>query len=51
MDSCRSDSKSNEVYSVNPSYDEIEGDICYNALDDLPVKVDCVSVVVIFWLN
>lgn len=35
-----------EVYPVNPGYDEIDGDICYNTLDDLPVKVDCVSVVV-----
>ena len=35
-----------EVYAVNPVYDAIEGDLCYNTLHDLPVKVDCVSVVI-----
>lgn len=34
------------VYPVNPVYDEIEGEICYNALIDLPETVDCVSMVV-----
>lgn len=35
-----------EVYAVNPMYSEIEGDKCYPSLADLPVKVDCVDVVV-----
>lgn len=35
-----------EVYAVNPVYDAIEDDLCYNTLHDLPVKVDCVSVVI-----
>jgi Predicted CoA-binding protein len=35
-----------EVYPVNPMYQEIDGDICYSSLSDLPVKVDCVDVVV-----
>lgn len=35
-----------EVYAVNPMYSEIEGDKCYSSLSELPVKVDCVDVVV-----
>jgi predicted CoA-binding protein len=35
-----------EVYPVNPKYDEIEGVNCYDQISDLPVEVDCVSVVV-----
>ncbi len=34
------------VYPVNPVYDEIEGEICYNSLKELPTAVDCLSVVV-----
>ncbi len=35
-----------EVYAVNPVYNEVDGDVCYPNLADLPVKVDCVDVVV-----
>lgn len=35
-----------EVYPINPVYDEIEGDKCYKSLSELPLKPDCVSVVV-----
>lgn len=35
-----------EVYAVNPNYTEVDGDICYASLSDLPKKVDCVDVVV-----
>lgn len=35
-----------EVYPVNPVYDEIEGEVCYKDLASIPVKVDCVDVVV-----
>lgn len=35
-----------EVYPVNPVYDEVEGLKCYKSLSDLPLKPDCVSVVV-----
>lgn len=34
------------AYAVNPFYDEIDGEMCYNALMDLPEQVDCVSIVV-----
>jgi|LGVE01.1.fsa_nt_gb predicted CoA-binding protein len=35
-----------EVYPVNPFYDEIKGIKCYPSLKDIPVKVDCVDIVV-----
>jgi len=35
-----------EVYAVNPMYQEVDGEICYPNLSELPVKVDCVDVVV-----
>ncbi len=35
-----------EVYPVNPRCDEIEGDKCYKSIADLPVKPDCVDMVV-----
>lgn len=35
-----------EVYAVNPVYETIDGDKCYPSLDAIPVKVDCVNVVV-----
>jgi len=35
-----------EVYAVNPMYQEVDGEICYPSLSELPVKVDCVDVVV-----
>lgn len=35
-----------EVYPVNPRCDEIEGDKCYKSISDLPVKPDCVDMVV-----
>lgn len=35
-----------DVYPVNPIYDEVEGLKCYKSLSDLPIKPDCVSVVV-----
>jgi len=35
-----------EVYPVNPMYDEIDGDKCYDSVEDLPVKPDCVDMVV-----
>ncbi|GAB6108777.1 CoA-binding protein [Fusibacter bizertensis] len=35
-----------EVYAVNPMYQVVDGDKCYNNLSELPVKVDCVDVVV-----
>lgn len=35
-----------EVYPVNPGYSDIEGETCYKDLASIPVKVDCVDVVV-----
>ena len=35
-----------EVYAVNPNYDEVEGDKCYHDLAALPVKPECVDMVV-----
>lgn len=35
-----------KVFPVNPVYDTVDGDICYDTLEDLPEKVDCVDVVV-----
>jgi hypothetical protein len=39
-------SKGYTVYPVNPVYDDIEGEICYNSLKELPLAVDCLSMVV-----
>ena len=39
-------SKGYEVYAVNPNYDEVEGDRCYHSIEELPVKPDCVDMVV-----
>ncbi len=35
-----------EVYAVNPRYDEVDSDKCYHSLSDLPVKPNCVDMVV-----
>lgn len=35
-----------EVYPVNPVYSEVSGEKCYPALSALPVKPECISVVV-----
>ncbi|MDK2919855.1 MAG: uncharacterized protein PWQ37_2588 [Candidatus Petromonas sp.] len=35
-----------EVYPINPGYDEVDGDKCYKSIKDLPVKPDCVDMVV-----
>lgn len=35
-----------EVYPVNPVYDDIEGDPCYNTVESLPITPDCVNMVV-----
>jgi predicted CoA-binding protein len=34
-----------EVFAVNPNADEVEGDRCYAAVTDIPVRVDGVVVV------
>ncbi len=39
-------SRGYEVYAVNPNYDEVEGDRCYHRIEELPVKPDCVDMVV-----
>ncbi|AOT68603.1 CoA-binding protein [Geosporobacter ferrireducens] len=39
-------SKGYEVYAVNPNYDTVEGDKCYSDLASLPVKPECVNMVV-----
>ncbi len=35
-----------EVYPVNPKYKDIEGDICYPRLSELPVTPDVINMVV-----
>lgn len=35
-----------EVYPVNPVYSEVSGEKCYPTLSALPVKPECISVVV-----
>lgn len=35
-----------KVYPVNPVYAEVEGSICYDSLKALPIKPDCLNVVV-----
>lgn len=35
-----------QVYGINPKYESIGGDSLYNKLSDLPVKPDCVDMVV-----
>jgi predicted CoA-binding protein len=35
-----------KVYGVSPNYDEIEGDIVYHSLKDVPEKVDVINMVV-----
>lgn len=35
-----------KTYGVNPNYDEIEGEIIYKSLSDLPEKVDVIDMVV-----
>ena len=35
-----------EVYPVNPVYSEVSGEKCYPNLSELPVKPECISVVV-----
>ncbi|WP_432664080.1 CoA-binding protein [Wukongibacter baidiensis] len=38
--------KGYEVYGINPKYDEINGEKLYKSISDLPVKPDCVDMVV-----
>ncbi|MCT4593379.1 MAG: CoA-binding protein [Anaeromicrobium sp.] len=38
--------KGYEVYGVNPNCNEIEGEKCYDSIDSLPEKVECVSIIV-----
>ena len=38
--------KGYEVYGINPRYDEVDGEKLYNNLTELPVKPDCVDMVV-----
>ncbi|PAB58988.1 CoA-binding protein [Anaeromicrobium sediminis] len=38
--------KGYEVYGVNPNCNEIEGNKCYDSIDSLPEKVECVSIIV-----
>ena len=33
------------VFAVNPNADEIEGDLCYPSLDNVPGPIDCVVTV------
>lgn len=35
-----------EVYAVNPRYEEVDGDKIYDTIKDLPVKPECVDMVV-----
>ncbi len=35
-----------EVYAVNPNHDKVDGEICYPAIDELPVVPDVVCMVV-----
>lgn len=35
-----------DVYPINPRYDQVDSLKCYPSLDELPVDVDCISVVV-----
>jgi predicted CoA-binding protein len=39
-------SRGYKVYAVNPIYKEIEGDVCYGSLSELPVKPEVVNFVV-----
>lgn len=32
------------VYAVNPNADQVEGDVCYHSLKDIPEKVDAVII-------
>ncbi len=38
--------KGYEVYPLNPKYDKINQDKCYKNIAELPVKPDCVNIVV-----
>lgn len=35
-----------EVYGINPKYEEIDGEKLYKSISELPVKPDCVDMVV-----
>jgi predicted CoA-binding protein len=35
-----------EVYGINPKYEELDGEKLYKSISDLPVKPDCVDMVV-----
>lgn len=39
-------SKGYEVYAINPFYDEIEGDKCYESLSELPTVPEVINMVV-----
>lgn len=38
--------KGYEVYGINPKYEELDGDKLYKSISDLPIKPDCVNMVV-----
>ncbi len=38
--------KGYEVYGINPKYNDIDGEKLYKSISDLPVKPDCVDMVV-----
>lgn len=38
--------KGYEVYGINPKYEELDGEKLYKSIADLPVKPDCVDMVV-----
>lgn len=38
--------KGYEVYGINPIHDELDGEKLYKSISDLPVKPDCVDMVV-----
>ncbi|MCT4564513.1 MAG: CoA-binding protein [Maledivibacter sp.] len=39
-------SRGYEVYGINPKYEELEGEKLYKSISELPVKPDCVDMVV-----
>lgn len=39
-------SRGYKVYPINPVYDEIDGEKCYNSISEIDEKIDCVNVVI-----
>jgi predicted CoA-binding protein len=39
-------SRGYEVYGINPKYEDLEGEKLYKSISELPVKPDCVDMVV-----